>query len=135
VSRDRGLVRRLVRRGFMGGYAKLHRVGVKQVTSKGVGLHTDDGGLCLKCRRARVVALNRSWVFRFEDGTGEHKVGLGSVATVSLAKARERAAAMRQERLDGTNPLARMGRSGRTSRRSSRLRQSAEARAKVPSAV
>jgi hypothetical protein len=33
----------------MGGYANLHRLGVKQVTRKGVGLHRDDGGLYLKC--------------------------------------------------------------------------------------
>lgn len=49
---------------------------------------------------------SKSWVFRFMRDGKQHKMGLGPVHTVSLAKARELATAARQKLIiEGVNPL------------------------------
>jgi integrase len=48
---------------------------------------------------------NASWLFRYERNGVEHAVGLGPLHTVGLAKARDRAKALRLQLLDGINPL------------------------------
>src|SRR6266404_1807904 len=46
-----------------------------------------------------------SWILRYEHNKREHMVGLGSLAVVSLAQARERAKAARRQLLDGVDPI------------------------------
>jgi integrase len=47
----------------------------------------------------------KSWVFRYESGGRQHYLGLGSLDTLSLAEAREKARKARKLRLDGKDPL------------------------------
>lgn len=45
--------------------------------------------------------------FRFTDGTGKRReIGLGSAASVSLARARQKAASLRESIADGDDPMA-----------------------------
>jgi integrase len=46
-----------------------------------------------------------SWILRYEHNKREHMIGLGSLAVVSLAQARDRAKAARRLLLDGTDPI------------------------------
>ena len=65
---------------------KLH---VKQVASlTGVGIYSDGGGLYL-----RVRSSGRSWVFIGTLNGKRQEMGLGSDLDVTLAQAREKAAA------------------------------------------
>jgi Arm DNA-binding domain len=67
----------------------------------------DGGGLYLQVTRGQGGVLNRSWIFRFAGGDGrERKMGLGSLHTIGLADAREKANACRQLRLEGIDPIA-----------------------------
>lgn len=67
------------------------------------GLHGDGGGLYLQIS-ARGM---RSWIFRYRMGgrTTPRDMGLGSLETVTLAKAREVAQAKRDEILRGIDPI------------------------------
>jgi integrase len=51
-------------------------------------------------------AIRRSWVFRYELDGVRHDLGLGPVHTLDLADAREKAKTLRQQLLDGIDPLA-----------------------------
>jgi integrase len=74
----------------------IHRLKPIQVRNAKPGMYADGGGLYL-----RVHATGRSWVFRFRG----RQMGLGSVHTVSLAEARERAREARQRLQDGIDPI------------------------------
>jgi integrase len=51
-------------------------------------------------------ATNRYWVFRYDrNGRGERWMGLGSLHTINLKEARDRARAARQLLLDGIDPI------------------------------
>src|SRR5258708_2504148 len=63
------------------------------------GLYGDGGSLYLQVRSS---GRARSWVFRYGGG---RCMGLGSLDTIGLAEARERARACRQQLLDGIDPL------------------------------
>jgi integrase len=81
---------------------KINRLSaVKVVGTKARGMYADGGGLYLQ------VSGNgsRSWIFRFKANGRTRDMGLGSIATVSLAKAREVAAECRQLRLKGIDPI------------------------------
>src|SRR5262245_31080449 len=71
------------------------------VQSAAIGWHGDGGGLYLQCSPGADGAINRSWVFRYRAGDRERWMGLGPIADVTLAEAREKAAAARKLRLDG----------------------------------
>jgi integrase len=62
----------------------------------------DGGGLYLQVS----ASGSKSWVFRFKDHGRLREMGLGSVHAIGLGEARKRAAACRQMRLDGTDPIA-----------------------------
>src|SRR5439155_14155356 len=47
----------------------------------------------------------KSWIFRYMRDGRAHEMGLGSVHTIGLKAARERAADRRRELLDGIDPL------------------------------
>jgi integrase len=77
----------------------------KNLTARGVqtahlGWHGDGGGLYLQ-----VSPGGRSWVFRYRAGNRERWMGLGPLRDVTLAEAREKAAAARKQRLDGIDPI------------------------------
>jgi integrase len=81
---------------------KIHRLSALKVAkSKRPGMYADGGGLYLQ------VGSNesRSWIFRFKANGRTRDMGLGSLATVSLAEARELAAECRRLRLSGMDPI------------------------------
>src|SRR5262249_47394296 len=65
----------------------------------------------------------RSWIFRYELNGKRHDMGLGPTHTVGLALAREKAKGLRQQLLDGVDPLA--------ARRAQRQATAAEAAKRV----
>jgi hypothetical protein len=66
------------------------------------GMYLDGRGLYLRIGPAR----NKSWIYRFALGGKTRDMGLGPYPDISLAEARERAAAQRKLRLDGQDPIA-----------------------------
>jgi integrase len=74
---------------------------LKVAAAKAKGLYPDGGGLYLQV----APAGSKSWVFRFKVDGRARDMGLGSVATVPLSKAREIAAECRRQRLVGLDPI------------------------------
>jgi integrase len=80
---------------------------LNRLTAKGVaainepGRYADGGGLYLF-----VDATRRRWLFRYTWRGAKMEIGLGSARTLSLAKAREKAAEYRAMLADGKNPKA-----------------------------
>jgi integrase len=66
------------------------------------GHHADGGGLYLAVSKN---GKGRSWVFRSRRGGRLREIGLGGLDTISLEKARRRAAALREQFLEGRDPL------------------------------
>lgn len=83
----------------------IHRLTATQVLNlKKPGYHSDGGNLLLLIQKTGA----KSWCFRYRrrDGSGrQREAGLGPYPTISLAEARDRAAAMRRKLLDGIDPL------------------------------
>ena len=81
---------------------KLNALQLKHLTRK--GRHGDGGGLYL----AIDDGDRRRWVFLFRDRQTKklREMGLGSASTVTLAKAREKAAECRRQLDAGLNPIA-----------------------------
>jgi integrase len=65
------------------------------------GLHSDGGGLCLQVARGG----SRSWILRFRHAGRRRHLGLGGFPVVTLAEARERAAAARAMLQAGKDPV------------------------------
>jgi integrase len=65
------------------------------------GFYCDGGGLYLQVGRTG----SKSWVFRYAIEGRKRDMGLGSLATFTLAEARERARKMRQLVADGIDPI------------------------------
>lgn len=65
------------------------------------GMHGDGAGLYLQVRGPE----NRSWLYRFKLHGKPHLMGLGTVDDVSLAEARDAAAAARKLVRQGINPI------------------------------
>jgi integrase len=65
----------------------------------------DGGGLWLQVTRGEGDHLRRSWTFRYEIDGRRREMGLGNLSTFSLAEARDRARALRQQLADGVDPL------------------------------
>jgi len=76
----------------------------RSVMTLGDGWHCDQQqrGLYLQVSGG---GAGRSWVFRFVMNGKQQYMGLGSIADVTLAEAREKALAARKLKLDGINPL------------------------------
>jgi integrase len=75
----------------------------KQLWSLAVGDHADKGGV--PGLYLQVSEAGRSWIFRFQLHKRRREMGLGSLADVSLAEARDRARAARKLRSAGRDPL------------------------------
>ena len=65
----------------------------------------DGGNLYLQTTRTKTGDVNRSWVFRYELDGKRHDMGLGPLRDFSLAEARERARALRQQLHHRIDPL------------------------------
>jgi integrase len=65
----------------------------------------DGGNLYLQATIGKDGGVNRSWLFRYEMDGARHDMGLGSVATLRLAEAREQARRLRQQIIAGIDPL------------------------------
>ena len=68
-------------------------------------MHADGGGLWLQVSEGQRGGLRRSWIFRYAVGERERKMGLGSLDTIGLAEAREKAGECRRLRLLGIDPI------------------------------
>ena len=80
------------------GIEKLSALQVQRL--KAPGYHGDGGGLWLQVSSAGT----KSWVFRYTLGKAR-EMGLGPLHTISLAEARAKARACRQQVLDGIDPI------------------------------
>jgi integrase len=65
----------------------------------------DGGNLYLQATIGRDDTVRRSWVFRYELDGQRHDLGLGSVDTLNLVEAREKARLLRQQLVDGIDPF------------------------------
>ncbi len=81
--------------------AKLNAAKLRTLTKPGA--YGDGAGLYLQVRGAE----QRSWLYRFKLRGKPHLMGLGTMADVSLAEAREAAAAARKLARQGIDPIAR----------------------------
>ena len=66
----------------------------------------DGGNLYLQASLGKDGAVRRSWVFRYEFDGRRHDLGLGSLDTLNLVEAREKARKLRQQLADGIDPFA-----------------------------
>jgi len=80
---------------------KLNAAKLRTLTKPGT--YGDGAGLYLQVRRAE----RRSWLYRFKLHGKPHLMGLGTLADVSLAEARDAAAAARKLVRQGIDPISR----------------------------
>jgi len=78
---------------------KLSATGVAKL--KAPGYFGDGGGLWLQVS----AAGTKSWIFRYTMAGKAREMGLGALHTVSLAQARDKALACRQQVLEGIDPI------------------------------
>jgi len=65
----------------------------------------DGGNLYLQATRGKQGHIRRSWLFKYGLAGKRREMGLGALHTISLAKARDKARALREQLLDGVDPL------------------------------
>jgi hypothetical protein len=87
---------------------RINRLSALEIKSaKGNAMLCDGGGLYLQCSLGKDGQQRRSWLFRYSvNGGKERWAGLGSLADISLAAARDRAGEMRRQVAAGLDPLA-----------------------------
>lgn len=90
---------------------KLSALKVKNLSKP--GYHSDGGGLYLRV----APGGSKQWCFRYMLDSKPHFMGLGSVNTLTLADAREKAGDCRKLILDGQDPIQMMGRDARKAKR------------------
>src|SRR6266536_4188304 len=88
--------------GAMGQINKLSDRKVQSI--KLPGMYADGGGLYLQVTAGK-TCIAKSWIFRYATPSGDRYMGLGSLNTIGLAKAREKARQARELRLEGKDPL------------------------------
>ena len=66
---------------------------------------SDGGNLFLICRRAEGGHVTRRWEFQYELDGRRRFMGLGPTHTLGLSEAREKARVLRQQLLEGIDPL------------------------------
>ena len=74
---------------------------IRIARAKRPGLYADGGGLCLQVQHGPT----KSWIFRYMLARRPRKMGLGPIALLSLAEAREAALAARKLLLSGVDPI------------------------------
>ncbi len=81
---------------------QINRLSVAAVNAKTKpGLYADGGGLYLQIAKGG----SKTWIFRFMLAGRPRKMGLGSIHTVPLKLARERAASQRLKLLEADDPI------------------------------
>jgi integrase len=65
----------------------------------------DGGNLCLQVVCGKEGSISRSWLFQYQLAGRRRWMGLGPLHTVSLKEARAKARALRQQLIDGIDPL------------------------------
>jgi hypothetical protein len=83
----------------------LHRLSQLAVNNAAVGMHADGGGLYLQVTKTASGRLNKSWLYRYAVAGRERQMGLGSLAEVKLAAARQKATERKELRLEGIDPI------------------------------
>jgi integrase len=68
-------------------------------------MHCDGGGLYLQAVVGAGGVVRKSWLFRFAENGRERQMGLGSLDSVSLGQARDKAAECRRLRQEGIDPI------------------------------
>ncbi len=111
-----GQVRRLTARQVMT---------AKPEDGRRVAMLADGGNLYLQATIGKNDTVRRSWVFRYELDGRRHDLGLGSLDTLNLAEAREKARGLRQQLVDGVDPFT----AKRQAKKERLARLAAEARA------
>ncbi len=92
-------------------HKKYGRLSTLRLTRLPAGMHADGGGLYAQVKGDAVLGelAGRSWIFRYTPpGASKSKsryMGLGALATVSLAEARVKALEHRKQLLAGKDPL------------------------------
>ena len=82
--------------------ASIKLLTARQLDSLKTGFHSDGGNLYLRVRDTET----RAWVFRYALAGKVRELGLGPVASRTLAQARELAGRMRTALADGKDPAA-----------------------------
>jgi integrase len=81
------------------------RLSLVKVKNAKAGMWSDGGGLYLQCTSRTDGKLRKSWIFRYASGGRERQMGLGSIAIIGLAEAREKATECRRLHLAGVDPI------------------------------
>jgi integrase len=101
---------------------QINRLSAQSLNQSEPGRYPDGLGLYLQVSPAAGGGVSRSWIFRYASGKRERQMGLGSLHTISLARARQLARDAREQLTRGVDPIvSRMA-------DHERLRQEAEAR-------
>src|SRR5260370_27311932 len=96
------------------GYGRIEAMPIKlerqlsplKVKTAKPGMYADGGCLYLQVAASKAgKRFNRSWIFRYRVAGRLRDMGLGSVDTLTLSEARERAREQRKQRLDGIDPI------------------------------
>jgi len=77
----------------------------KVETLKAPGMYNDGGGLYLQVTEGSDDTPRKSWLFRYAVAGRERQMGLGPLNDVPLGEARDRAAAAREMRRAGKDPI------------------------------
>jgi integrase len=91
--------------------SRIKRLTVREVTSakpeagRRAAMLADGGNLYLQATLGKDGGVRRSWVFRYELDGVRHDLGLGSLDTLNLVEAREKARGLRQQLVDGIDPF------------------------------
>ena len=77
----------------------------KPKRGRSAAMLSDGGNLLLQVSIGKDGNVRRSWTFRYELHGRRREMGLGPLHTVSLGEARNKARSLRQQLLDGVDPL------------------------------
>jgi integrase len=83
----------------------IHRLSPAAVKHAKPGMHCDGGGLYLQAVVGAGGVVRKSWLFRFAENGRERQMGLGSLDSVGLAQARDKATECRRLRQEGVDPI------------------------------
>src|SRR5438874_5925636 len=78
----------------------------KVETLKKPGMHNDGAGLYMQVTLGSDGSPRKSWIFRYAMAGRERQMGLGPLADVPLARARDLAIAARETLRAGKDPIA-----------------------------
>jgi integrase len=81
-------------------------INAKPPKGKDAALIPDGGNLFLQLTKNKDGGVRRSWTFKYQLDHKRHELGLGPLFSVSLSGARDKARSLRQQLLDGVDPLA-----------------------------